>query len=373
MKFDADLIRQLIIEDIAGVISARDKALLQQIIAEDKDAYALYQEKRTKLITPEMDAAVAARPGVDFILSQNRRLRRVRILRRMAGAAATIVLVGILYLLLRPGVKQASSSAVATSSKHIELQLGHGNIIDLTSSEGQVQAGSVTLNNTNKTLTYHADVISAEIATLKVPAGKDYKLTLADGTQVWLNSATMLHFPVNFTGNTREVTISGEAYLQVAKDAKKPFIVHFANREGAMVQVLGTEFNINTYDSSKIQVALVEGSVKMKNRQDSIVLMPGYEVISTTDAGMLLTTFDAFYTLAWKKGQYIFRDAPLAEVIQVLPRWFGVEVVMDNRQLAGMHFTGIIDRNQPIKKSLELLKATNEFNYRISGDTVHIQ
>ena len=274
---------------------------------------------------------------------------------------------GIFYILRQLPSKPPAPAIV--SNKNIRLQLPGGETIDLSGQQGAVRAGTVTLNNTQKSLTYTACTTTSGRATLTVPPGKDYKINLSDGTEVWLNATTTLKFPLTFTDNTREITIDGEAYLKVAKDTT-PFFVHLPNNT---VQVMGTEFNVNSYDPDKVQVALVSGAVKMTTGGNSLLLKPGQEVICTQPQGMQVVPFDESILLSWRKGLHIFNDTPLFEVMQVFPRWFGKEVVIDNPARRNARFTGVINRNQPVSVSLDLLKATNNFDYYLEGDTIHIK
>src|SRR5690606_11038943 len=126
----------------------------------------------------------------------------------------------------------------------------------------------------------------------------------------------------------------------------RPFLVHLPH---GSVQVLGTEFNVNTYDSTQAKVSLVSGSVRMKAGSTSKLVKPGFEAVAVagTDA-IKLQTFDQTMTLSWRKGMFLFEDMPLEEICKVLPRWFGITAVMDNDRIARRKYTGLLDRNKPI-------------------------
>lgn len=199
--------------------------------------------------------------------------------------------------------------------------------------------------------------------------GLDYMIKLPDGTEVYLNSATVLSFPTAFTGSKREISINGEAFLSVARDARHPFIVHLPH---GSVEVLGTEFNMNSYDSGVVKVALVGGVVNMKAGGHALALKPGLEGVYRK--GELYTQpFDKQSTLGWRRGIYYFDNATLEQIISILPRWFGVQVKLDNTDKAGERFTKRIYRNAPITEFLDNLKATMAIQYYIQDEVVHIK
>jgi transmembrane sensor len=368
-NIDLERIDQLITEDLAGIISQEDKTYLEYAIATDASAAALYKEKRAILDTPDMPSHIYQAANVDAIFARERN-SKLRTIVIASLSAAAVLAAGFFFYQPATTVKTTTHTAtILTPQKNIQLQLPNGHVVDLSDTHGKVQAGNVSLNNTNKTLSYtDAEKPVAAFATLTVPAGKDYKINLADGSEVWMNAATKLKFPLSFNGATREIYLDGEAYLKIAKDPTRPFIVHAS---GSTVQVLGTAFNINSYDSAAVKVSLVSGLVRVKAQGDSLQLQPGREAL--LQPGKLREqSFDADFTLSWQKGIYIFSNSPLSEVLQVLPRWFGVQLRINDPNLARKRFTGIIDRNQPIQHSLDILKATNDFDYTLKDSVVTI-
>lgn len=367
MRLEQNDIDRLINEEIAGEISPEGTALLKDAIANDPEVYALWLDKHKAFEDQDtidwLNTATEA-PSIQAIEFQAKK----RLLRKKTwyavSSAAILVIAGSLLLLNKPSV----TPAMATNA--IELKLENGKVIDL-SQEGKVQAGNISLSNQQKSLTYSSNNGAAEIATLSVPAGKDYKVTLSDGTEIFMNSATSLRFPISFNNApTREVSITGEAYLKVTKDPSRPFIVKM---QKGSVQVLGTEFNVNSYEKESLQVALVEGKVQFKAGNDSAILKPG---IAATFTSQQIQTerFDADDVLSWRKGIFLFNDKALEDVFKVIPRWFGQEVVIDNPKIGKEHFTGVFDRNKTIQKNLDVLKAYNGIDYSVDeNNVIHIK
>ncbi len=298
------------------------------------------------------------------------KLRRLSLFRTRWVAAAIISTIIVGSFFLWNEFRQPGNQDVATNKRpNIELRLANGNVINLSQQQGSIQTDAAQLNNANKTLTYSTGNNPAAVAinTLTVPIGLDYKINLADGTEVWMNSATELKFPMAFPGNTREVTINGEAYLKVAKDAKKPFIVHLPH---STVQVLGTEFNVNSYDSGVVKVALVEGSVNMQTPTDASKLLPGKQAVYHDGQPITQEVFDAKFVLGWQKGLFYFDEVTLLEIAKVVPRWFGMQIVIDDPSINHKKFVGVLDRNQPISNFQDDLKLISGIDSYIDKDNV---
>lgn len=298
------------------------------------------------------------------------RVRRLPFGRRrwVAAAIAAGVLAGSVLLWNNPRNQDTAMNMAAAAKPGVELRLGDGSVVNLSQQQGNIQAGAAQLNNTNKRLTYSSsDADASVINILTVPIGLDYKISLADGTEVWMNSATELKFPMAFPDATREVSINGEAYLKVAKDPAKPFIVHLPN---STVQVLGTEFNVNTYDPGTAKVALIEGAVNMRSPSGESMLAPGRQAIYQDGHAIQQRTFDAKVVLGWQKGLFFFDEMPLKEIAKVVPRWFGMQVVIDDPAISDKKFVGVLDRNQPISAFQDDLKLIAGIDSYVDKDNV---
>lgn len=244
------------------------------------------------------------------------------------------------------------------TNKTIQLQLSTGQVFTLSDKTGTQTFDAGVLQNAGKTLTYSVDStgrdedVLAAMNSLIVPIGMDYKVVLSDGTTIWLNSQTELKFPFKFAKGSREIFINGEAFLEVEKDPSRPFLVNTSN---GTVQVLGTSFNLNTYDPGVVRVALVEGAVNLKTASAQTGIKPGFEAVYK-DYKVAVQKFDADVTLAWRAGKYYFENATIQEIMNVLPRWFGIEVKFDTPATMTETFTGVVNRNKPITIFLDKLK-----------------
>ena len=159
-----------------------------------------------------------------------------------------------------------------------------------------LQAGKE--GKTENTETYHL---------LSIPRGGEFTMTLADGTRVWLNSESELHFPLQFGGEQRIVQLTGEAYFEVAKDAAHPFVVEVCDSK---IQVLGTGFNVRSYsEEGQIVTTLVEGAVCFESIEDRVILKPGEQSILDKEGQLQKRVVEVYPFVAWKEGRFIFRTS----------------------------------------------------------------
>lgn len=373
----------LLLGKVTNSLSPGEKNDLETLLCEKPEAWKVYEEMIKQLpphdVANSFDRLKQSAHWKDLNkYFQEHPVISIRPLYKKLLAAAVFIGVCVGGILLWNQLRIQNNFATATTITKkvtgVQLKMADGKVINLSASQGGINAGAAQLNNTNKTLTYSINSRAAtnnEINSLIVPVGMDYKINLSDGSEVWLNATTQMNFPLAFTGNTREITINGEAFLKVAKNPKKPFIVHLPN---STVQVLGTEFNVNTYDSGVVKVALVEGSVTMHAAAGHSKLIPGIEAICSPGVPIKQQAFDAKIVLSWRNGLFYFEDASLTEISKITPRWFGIEVVIDNPSLYRRRFTGVLNRNQPISVFLEDLKAiSNIDSYIDKGKVLHFK
>lgn len=203
---------------------------------------------------------------------------------------------------------------------------------------------------------------------IRTPSGRQYHLTLSDGTKIWLNAASSIEYPVAFNGKTRKVTISGEAYFEVAKNAQQPFIVNVENSK-TNIEVLGTHFNINTYaDNGSYKTTLLEGSIKLSTGKRKFLLQPNQQAISQPDAEQvtLLNNVNSEDILAWKNHLFHFNQASIGDVMLELARWYNIEVIYEGTKPPGT-FTGKIQKDLTLRQALKILGATR-VRYQLTED-----
>jgi len=372
MAVNPEYIEQLVLDEIAGIITPEDSATLKELLAQEPEALVIRDDLYAQYGNhPALDNLADTLP-VEKVWDGIRKKKSSSLLIKTISsiAAVALLLIGS-YILFSPG-RQQPAFVQEISPKNVELQLPNGQMVNLGNTQQQIRLNNLTLSNQQKKLSWDAPTGSDNrMATLIVPPGKDYSITLPDGTEIQLNAATRIQFPFSFSGNTRDVTINGEAYLKVVKDPSRPFRVHLPH---STIQVLGTEFNVNTYDSGHVNVSLVSGAVKLHTTADSILLHPGFAVNFQAGKALDETPFDADDVLSWRQGIYVFHNATLAEMSGVINRWFGIAVIIDNPATAQRRFRGFIDRKQSVRPFLEGLKFTGQFDYYFDKDsTLHMK
>jgi transmembrane sensor len=204
---------------------------------------------------------------------------------------------------------------------------------------------------------------------LQTPRGGQYKITLPDGSRVWLNAASSLRYPVAFSGKERRVEITGEAYFEVAKDPAKPFRVQVNNME---VEVLGTHFNINGYtDEESIRTTLLEGKVKVQVADQTKFLQPGQQAqLRNTGNISVVDNVNLEETVAWKDGNFQFENSDIKSVMRQLARWYDVEVSYKGK--IDKHFVGNISRDVKLSQVLSMLQQTGEVKFTIEGNQLFV-
>ena len=199
---------------------------------------------------------------------------------------------------------------------------------------------------------------TAYMNTMTTPMGGQYRLVLPDGTKVWLNAASSITYPASFQDKERKVSVSGEVYFEVAKNADKPFIVDVDG--GAKIEVLGTHFNVNAYaNEPAIKISLLEGSVK----SGGIVLQPGQALIN----GKVITT-DLERDVAWKNGLFNFNGLDLPTAMRQLARWYSLEVKFEGG-VPNKVIRGKMGRDLSLSQVLNILEKM-ELNFRIEQKTL---
>ncbi len=265
---------------------------------------------------------------------------------------------------------QRFKNDIAPAYQGVVLQLNNGKKIRLDS----LHNGSLVLDDVikvqkdNSALAYTPNATQIRFHTISTGKGNSYHLTLPDGTEVWLDAQSSLYFPTAFTGQERTVTITGQAYFEVAKDPSKPFHVKFRDQE---VVVLGTHFNINAFEN-RARTTLLEGSVRIiKDRAQPITLTPGQQVSISTENGqwMVIPNADIDEVMAWKNGTFRFTGASIQEIMSQLERWYNIKVEYAD-SIDNIALVARLGRNENISRILNLLEMTKQLEFAIDGNKV---
>lgn len=367
-------IQILLVEKITGTIAAADDLLLERLLAENaavrEQWLNLQQELGQMGGPPKAISEEEAWMKVRSHLRTPEPAARIPLLKRVVVAATILVAVaGAIVLWERKPPHGLTQASGANAGPVISLVMDNGRRLTLRGPQ-IIQLGSLRVQADQKQMSLPAGPIAtSEWSTLLVPPTLDYKISLSDGTEVWLNAQTHLRFPFSFQGPRREVFLEGEAYFTVSKDREHPFIVHTDRTD---VLVVGTQFNINTYEKDHVATALVEGAVVARDAQGkSVAIRPGVEAVYTATRGFFTQPFDETEVLSWMKGVYYFHNTPLKDISKVLTRWYNAEIYFKNSDLKNKTFSGELIKTQSLQSFLDNLNLSEEMRaYQSRGKVI---
>jgi transmembrane sensor len=315
-------------------------------------------------LTERLEDADAVR---DRLLKEIRPLKRVTLWPRIAAAAVFLLVIGagVFTYLTQTTYRISSIEDVTPGKNAATLLLANGSKISLSDvAVGKLteQDGALIEKTGNGELVYQsmgAAENKISYHTLMTANGEQYMLRLPDGTKVWLNAGTQLRFPASFKGlNNREVFLSGEAYFEVVKNRRQPFIV---KSTGQRVQVLGTHFNINSYaNEPNSKTALLEGSVRIQTfAKDGVttadkLLLPGEQAI-VSPSRIKIEEMIPGNAVAWKEGLFRFEKADIKMVMRQLQRWYDITVIYEG-EVPQVSFSGNLHRNLNLSEALRVLE-----------------
>jgi ferric-dicitrate binding protein FerR (iron transport regulator) len=221
------------------------------------------------------------------------------------------------------------------------------------------------------TLSHPMDSNTAEVM---VPSGSRAQITLPDGTIVWLGHESHLSYPDHFTGNSREVNLTGEAFFNVESDKAHPFLVHTS---GPTIRVTGTEFYIKDYPTDPVvETSLISGKIDLVIHDRILQKMdPGTSIIYTKQTAKLVAAaFEKDYYDFWKNGEYTFKDKPFRDLASMMKRIYNVNIVFSNPELGTKRFTGSMGSADNVYTLLEVFKKSSSvpFRYTVDKNTIYI-
>ncbi|GAB7087169.1 FecR family protein [Marinifilum fragile] len=310
--------------------------------------------------------------------------RKVIRLKEWSLRIAAVLIIGVLIAGLyhistkdiEIGQELAEMKIEPGSSKAV-LQLHNGRTIQLENvkSDSILEKDGTIISNQKGKLAYASGQANHEgmlYNQVKVPVGGEYQLTLADGTRVWLNSDSEIKYPVQFSEVQRKVWIAGEVYFDVAHNKQKPFIVDVKDIE---IEVLGTEFNVEAYhDQNTITTSLIEGSVKLRKNNESVIIAPDQQAIISKDENhFFVRDVDASMYALWKDGVFYFKEASLGTIMEKLERWYNVKVFFMNQSVINKRFSVEVKRYEDINEILDIISKTGKVNFEIKSNIITVK
>lgn len=390
--------QQLFTKYIQGTISKRemDEMLAyfrEHGIPEDIDG-ALLEEMQRVMAADANDTSLS--PITDRVenrlkarLEAEQPVARIRTLRKwIPYAAAGMILVSLLWGIDRFNLNDASSDRITESvviqaqeiqpaGNRASLLLSDGRVIPLDEDEqGIVTDGQrITYQGGNSILLDLRQQASVESITLSTPHGGTYKMTLPDGTLVWLNAGSTLTYPSRFAADERIVHLDGEAYFSVkaqpSVNGLTPFKVVSTDQT---IHVLGTEFNVSAYaDEPETRTTLVEGRVSIQSagQLEDLVLLPGEQSLVQNNSLSKFGVDVRDYT-DWKNGQFVFRNESAPQVLRRIARWYNVTLEYHDQELLNEKYSGSISRYGELQTVLDIMAEAGSLRFAIDDRTVEV-
>ncbi|WP_104381086.1 FecR family protein [Sphingobacterium sp. HMA12] len=377
-------IKQLIVKCMHGDLSAVEKDALTSWLAESP-AHRIYLDdllqKEELMVDLKQWILIQESDATDWnerlktktlatIHAQERTIRIHRVRRIMAYAAALccFVLAGLIYQFVwKPSAPNASRVVlhdIELPNNHAEIRLSNGKVIQLDNGKG-VLVTSDGLKYADGSLIQSTVPNVDLIATINTPAGSMLQITLADGSQVTLNAKTSFKYPLQFTQYQRLVEVDGEAYFKVAKNKKVPFRV---KSNGQLIEVTGTEFNVNTYSKQKSSTTLVEGSINLLANGQQMQLKPNQQA-TLSEGRLSQKSVDPHNYTAWIDNKFYFNETDLHTALQAIGQWYDLQIIYKNT-IKETYLYGEIQRTKSLSAVLEILKRSNiQFELIQENDT----
>jgi len=377
-------VSRLIVKYLQGCISPEEKVMLDKWLEESSENREIYHRVQGRVNREERQRIIrklnkrAAWERVD----RNTKKYRHPILRRCMKYAATIVLplfmVGVGFYLIRdkeeihPVAEMVKISPGVTKAELV-LADGHKVVLGTETIDSLVSEEGVNIVKDGNGVSYLGNKEEGDLAynIMRVPRGGEFKVRLQDGTLVYMNSETELKYPVRFVGKERRVYLSGEAYFEVQRDTTKPFIVVMNGNE---VRVLGTEFNVRSYEDEKCQfTTLVAGKVLLTTHDHRCIeLLPNEQGIVDPQGDIRKEQVDVALYTAWKDGNFVFRKQSLEHIMEIVERWYDLKVTFEDEWCKQVSFSGNVERYDDFSKLAEMLEATGSVKFRIKNNEIYV-
>ncbi len=371
-----------------ATLNNKEQEELNQWLQEDKSHQAYFEKLKSRQQQKEVDYVIKdsqnAWEDIRLTSKQNKNYKW------QFGVAASfifIVLAYFGYIYFKPNSQDlipGNEIRFEPGEKRATLVLDNGERLDLDSKKDTlIKEAATVIRNKESQLNYQPvvqakredkKVIQEKFNTLIVPRGGEYNLLLSDGTEIKINSESILKYPVKFTKGHRHVQLIGEAFFNVKTDSLSPFIVASGKH---IVKVYGTSFNIKSYQNEdKIITTLVEGKVSVSDNLKNVnecLLEPGYQSIyKKSSPGFELQKVDINQFVSWKDGRFYFRNMRLDEMTNILGRWYNVEFEFKNKEAKNLRFNGNLKRYENIQTILNQLRKTNEITFTAYEEIIYV-
>ena len=348
----------LIIAEITGSITNEERVELQELMSTSSEVRAL-SEYMHKVLDPNIGEISEVRntSAEQVIELGNARLQKQWRIRRIMAVAVAACLVGTLLMVFLYTGRNNKTEMLFAKGQNVWLDLGK-KVIALNGQGGVLNAAGSFNYNGDKTFLISDVVDKDDSIKLIVPPGREYKMKLRDGTLVHLNSGSVLSWRAGFGNGSRDISLRGEAFLEIAKDDNAPFRVHLPNET---VEVLGTKINVKAYNERSLQISLIDGSINVNRKEQRVHLKRGEEVVYSNDQ-LKVQPSDTLTVLKWKQPTVDLLDAGVEDIEKAVIRYYGEKVEFDPA-IRGKRTRVSIDRDMPVELFLEQYALVNGLKY----------
>lgn len=376
-------IKQLLLRYGAGDCTEAEKTLVEHY-------YMLYNESEPALAeerVEELGRKIYARLPK---YNDQQPVKKLWYIRWAAAAAVLLLAIGVIFYRSPHNTVTTTEKVVGNFKGKAILKLASGKVINLSDAKNGVLASESGLEITKikdgeilyKIIDEKYGIASVGYNTITTPYGGQYQISLSDGSKVWLNAASSLTYPSTFPlSKARKVTLSGEAYFEITRMddknhelTKVPFAVVTKGQE---VEVLGTHFNISAYANDfDVKTTLLEGIVRVvpsavAGKKEGVILKPNQQAV-LGDHSLKIKEIDPDQAVAWKNGEFMFRNEPLENIMREVARWYDIEVIYEDKLVGKQLFGGTIPRFGKVSEVLSMLEFTGDVHFKIEGRKVFV-
>ncbi len=379
-NYNTVLIARYLVKYLQGECDKEEKALIEKWL-EDPINRAVFENIKKKNAQDVYDKhSIDVSDIRDAFYKNFEKKRKVTLANILSYAAVVALMISFPVIFFMIDKNKDKSSGLATNKEKIELRYeapvllnsrGEQFVISQNNSPETIkEKNGVSINIKGNSIEYNLNAtISKQIAynTIKVPDCGNFNFTMSDGTKVWLNAGTTLKYPVPFHKGKREIFLDGEGYFEVTRNMEKPFIV---NINKGSVRVLGTKFNVKSYEGKPVATTLVSGSVQVNDQhRNTVILKPNQQAVFT-DNNINVEQVDPFLDIIWKDGYFIYKMARLDDIMQNLSKWYGFEYFYQNEGVADILFSARLKKFNDINEVFRVLENTGNIKFRIKNNTV---
>jgi len=372
--------------------------LIDRFIRSDDSGDRLADDTADDILSSIFTATASPKPDFSNIVhdqtTENERPARVRplwVFRLVAASFALLLVYGGYEWWNKKGKIEERVPVMASiygqdvpaGGNKATLTLADGQTVDLAkvTTENLIGQAGVTINKSIGEISYDKageGPGQAAYNVLKTPLGGQYKVVLPDGSRAWLNAGSSLKYPTLFSGDQRDVEMSGEIYFEIEPDKKKPFHVKVLDKyqggKDMEITVLGTHFNVSSYgDEPTMETTLLEGSVKVEKGDVTKILKPGQQasVAGGKPREIAVNMVDTESVVSWKEGRFEF-NGNIKQIMRQISRWYDLDVVYAGN-VEKMAFVGTISRKNNVSEVLKMLEMTGGIQFRIEDRKILVK